>query len=158
MKKCNFTSILLIAISLLFAFSHDTILAQDAEKPDRNVFGLYIPRGLTKTSDDLAPGYVMFYPPNSASVYLINRKGEVVHEWKGNYEIASAYLNDDGSLTQLATDVDFPVFAAGGEAGRLQKMSWDSKMLWDFEYATEAYHAHHDIALLPNGNVLAIAW
>jgi hypothetical protein len=158
MKKCNFTSMLLIAISLLLTFSHHTISAQDAKKPDRNVFGLYIPRGLTKTSDDLAPGYVMFYPPNSASVYLINRKGEVVHEWKGNYEIASAYLNDDGSLTQLATDVDFPVFAAGGEAGRLQKMSWDSKMLWDFEYANEAYHAHHDIAVLPNGNVLAIAW
>ena len=70
----------------------------------------------------------------------------------------SAYLNDDGSISLLATDPDFPVFAGGGEAGRIQKISWDSKMLWDFEYATEDYLAHHDIAVLPNGNVLAIAW
>jgi len=58
--------------------------------------------------------------PNSASVY--NRKGEAVHEWKGNHggPEGSAYLNDDGSLTRNAEDPDFPVFAGGGE-GRLQK-------------------------------------
>ena len=31
-------------------------------------------------------------------------------------------------------------------------------MLWDFEFATEEHHAHHDIAVMPNGNILAIAW
>jgi hypothetical protein len=128
------------------------------ETADRNMFGHYIPRGLTIDSDSLSPGYIMFAPTNSASVYLINRKGEVVHEWKGNYGTHSPYLNDDGSLTLIGEDVDFPVFAGGGEAGRIQRISWDSKMLWDFEYANEAYHIHHDIAVMPNGNVLAIAW
>ncbi len=125
---------------------------------DRNMLGLHIPRGLTKTSESLADGYIMFYPPNSASVYLMNRKGEVVHKWKGNYAIGSAYLNNDGSISLQAEDPDFPVFAAGGQAGRLQKISWESKMLWDFEYANEEYHAHHDIAVMPNGNILTIAW
>ena len=128
--------------------------------PDRNMFGLHIPRGLTKTSDGLADGYVMFSVPNSALVYLINRKGEVVHEWKGNYggPNASAYLNDDGSLIQNAVDPDFPLFVGGGEAGRLQKITWDNKIVWDFEYANEESHTHHDLAVMPNGNVLAIAW
>ncbi len=125
---------------------------------NKNMFGHHIKRGLTKTSEGLAEGYVMFTPTNSASVYLVNRKGEVVHEWKGNYTSHTPYLNDDGSLTQLAEDVDFPVFAGGGEAGRIQKISWDSKILWDFEYADEDHCAHHDIAVKPNGNVLAIAW
>jgi hypothetical protein len=40
----------------------------------------------------------MFAVPNSATVYLINRKGEVVHEWKGNYGVLWGYLMDDGSL------------------------------------------------------------
>ena len=31
-------------------------------------------------------------------------------------------------------------------------------MLWDFEYADEDQHAHHDFAVMPNGNILAIAW
>src|SRR5687768_17413631 len=63
---------------------------------DRNMFGHGIPRGLTLSSEGLTPGYVMFAIPNSASVYLINRKGEVVHEWKGNYggPATSAYLQN----------------------------------------------------------------
>jgi hypothetical protein len=101
----------------------------------------------------------MFAVPNSASVYLVNRKGEVVHEWKGNYPAGgSAFLENDGSLVQNAYDLDFPVFAGGGECGRLQKITWDSKILWDFEYADEQSHAHHDFALMPNGHILAIAW
>ena len=127
-------------------------------RKDRNMFGQGIPRGLTITSDGLAEGYVLFAVPNSASVYLINRKGEVVHEWKGNYGVLNAYLQDDGSLVQNASDPDFPVFAAGGECGRLQKITWDSKILWDFEYADEHAHVHHDFNVMPNGHILAIAW
>ncbi len=130
------------------------------QPPDRNMFGHYIPRGLTKTSEGLANGYILFGVPNSASVYLLNRKGEAVHEWKSNYGSPerSMYLQDDGSLFQNATDPDFPVFAGGGEAGRIQKISWEGKMLWDFEYATEQYHHHHDFAVMLNGHILAIAW
>ncbi len=102
----------------------------------------------------------MFAVPNSASVYLINRKGEVVHEWKGNYGGPNtvAYLGDDGSIVKNALDPDFPLFVGGGEAGRLQKITWDNKMLWDFEYANEQSHAHHDFTVMPNGHILAIAW
>jgi hypothetical protein len=124
------------------------------------MFGHGIPRGLTISSDSLADGYVMFAVPNSASVYLVNRKGEVVHEWKGNYGSTApvAYLLDDGSIMQNTVDPDFPVFAGGGEAGRIQKITWDNQIIWDFEYANEKEHAHHDFTVMPNGNVLAIAW
>ncbi len=154
---------LLVCISIL-SFSQATINNKDsADKKapppkDRNMFGLHIPRGLTINSEGLAEGYVMFRVTNSASVYLINRKGEVVHEWKGNYGVGATYLQDDGSLVQNAYDPDFPVFAGGGESGRIQKITWDSKILWDFEYANEESHAHHDFAVMPNGHVLAIAW
>ncbi len=139
---------------------NDTSKKKPAPPKDRNMFGQGIPRGLTLNSAGLADGYVMFGVPNSALVYLINRKGEVVHQWKGNYGglESSPYLNDDGSIFLNATDPDFPVFAGGGEAGRIQKISWDSKMLWDFEYANDTAHAHHDFAVMPNGHILAIAW
>lgn len=140
--------------------NNDTAAKKPPPPPDRNMFGLHVPRGLTKTSDGLADGYIMFGVPNSPLVYLINRKGEVVHQWKSNYGSAavSAYLQADGSLIQNVADPDFPVFAGGGESGRIQKISWDSKMLWDFEYATEQYLHHHDFAVMPNGHILAIAW
>jgi hypothetical protein len=139
---------------------NDTSNKKTPAPKDRNMFGHGIPRGLTINSDGLADGYVMFAVPNSASVYLINRKGEVVHDWKGNYGSPerSAYLNDDGSLFQNAADPDFPVFTGGGEAGRLQKITWDNKILWDFEYANEQYLHHHDFVVMANGHILAIAW
>jgi len=122
------------------------------------MFGYRIPRGLTKASEGLTDGYVMFAVPNSPFVYLINRKGEVVHEWKSNYATMSSYIMEDGSLILQAHDPDYPVFGEGGPYGRLQKITWDGKMLWDFEYATEDYIVHHDIAVLPSGNILAIAY
>ncbi|MEO5999416.1 MAG: hypothetical protein ABIN89_21650, partial [Chitinophagaceae bacterium] len=104
MKKTCLLFLLLVFISMS-SFSQDKVNNKDSSSKkvnapkDRNMFGHGIPRGLTITSDDLAEGYVMFSIPNSALVYLINRKGEVVHQWKGNYggPNASVYLNDDGS-------------------------------------------------------------
>ncbi|MEJ2114231.1 MAG: aryl-sulfate sulfotransferase, partial [Flavobacteriaceae bacterium] len=156
MKKSQHYVVYLIGLYLISNFTLQKVSAQEEKK--ENFLGLYIPRGIIKTTDSLAEGYILYSPPISASAYLMNRKGEIVHEWKGNYEIGSSYLNDDGSITTLSTDVDFPVFDGGGMAGRIQKINWESKMLWDFEYANEKEHAHHDIAVMPNGNVLAIAW
>ena len=45
-----------------------------------------------------------------------------MHEWKGNYGVLGAYLQDDGSLIQNAEDPDFPVFAGGGEAEEYKKL------------------------------------
>ncbi len=147
---------LFLLMTVLFGFSMTVVKAQNQ---DRDIFGSYLDRGLTKASENLTEGYAIFVASNSPFVYLVNRNGEVVHSWKGNYfSEGCPYLNDDGSIFLLAADPDFPVFAGGGEAGRIQKISWDSKILWDFEYATEDHLAHHDIAPLPNGNVLAIAW
>ena len=138
----------------------DTLAVKRASPMERNMFGHNIRRGLTVSSNGLADGYVLFSVPNSALVYLINRRGQVVHQWKGNYggTARTMYLMDDGSIIQNTADPDFPVFAGGGEAGRIQKISWDSKVVWDFEYANEEAHVHHDFSVMPNGNILAIAW
>ncbi|MEO6639341.1 MAG: hypothetical protein ABIN25_13770, partial [Ginsengibacter sp.] len=163
MKKKYFVMVLLISISTgLFCQPHvddkDSSVKKMAPPKDRNMFGLYIPRGLKINSDGLADGYIMFAVPNSPLIYLLNRRGEVVHQWKGNYEAMQAYLMDDGSLVQGADDPDYPVFGFGGPYGRIQKISWDSRMLWDFEYANEEEIVHHDFAVMPNGHILAIAY
>lgn len=125
---------------------------------DRNMFGLHIPRGLKINCDGLEEGYIMFVVPNSPLVYLLNRRGEVVHQWKGNYGVTHAYIMDDGSLFQGAADPDFPVFGCCGPFGRIQKVSWEGKMLWDFEYANEEHIVHHDFTVMPNGHILAIIY
>ena len=162
MKKKYFLLVLLVSISTgLFCqlnVDKDSLAKKTAPPKDRNMFGHSIPRGLKINSPGLADGYIMFAVPNSPFIDLINRRGDVVHQWKGNYEAFNAYLMNDGSLVQGALDPDFPTFGFGGPYGRLQKISWDGKMLWDFEYANEKEMIHHDFTVLPNGNILAIAY
>lgn len=136
----------------------DTTAPQPPPHIARNMFGHRIPRGLILHTNDAADGYVLFSVPNSGSMYLVNRKGEVVHEWKGSYNVLGGYLQDDGSVIMNSEDPDFQVFAGGGQSGRIQQISWDGKMQWDYEYATDDYLHHHDFTVMPNGHILAIAW
>lgn len=141
------------------------LLSQCGSEPEtenvpegRNMFGHYLPRGLTRTTEGLTPGYVLFSVPASGSNYLINREGLVVHEWKGSYPGFNPYLMDDGSIVVGENDPDYPVFGFGGPYGRIQKIDWDGKVLWSYELANEKQILHHDFAVKPNGNILAIIY
>jgi len=111
MKKIVVLLVLLISISISSLCQvKDTSGNKSAGPKKRNMFGIGVQRGLIMNSEGLADGYIMFAVPNSPYIYLINRKGEVVHQWKGNYAVMHAYLMDDGSVMQSAMDPDFPVF------------------------------------------------
>lgn len=130
-------------------------------KPEdtRSPLGNRAPRGLIRTTDKATPGYVLFNPANSTLTYLMDRQGNIVHQWNGELStLTSSYLLKNGHLVRLERDDDFPVFAAGGAAGRIREYDWDGKLLWDFEMASEKELVHHDIEVLPNGNILAIAY
>jgi len=125
----------------------------------RSIQGNRLPRGLIKTSEQATPGYVLFNPANSTETYLIDPEARVVHHWKGELStLTSSYLHENGHLMRLERDADFPTFAAGGAAGRIREYDWDGNLLWDFEMANEKELLHHDIEVLPNGNVLAISY
>ena len=47
---------------------------------------------------------------------------------------------------------------SGGLGGRIQELDWNGDVLWDFRWDSEAGLSHHDIEILPNGNILLIAW
>ncbi len=161
MKKSYFLLNVLLCISFIAfgqANDKDTLNKKPPPPKDRNMFGINIPRGLKINSPDAADGYIMHAVANSPFVYLINRRGEVVHRWKGNYEIFNPYLLDDGSVEVGAIDPDFPTFGFGGPYGRIQKISWDGKMLWDFELANDTEMVHHDFTVMPNGHILALTY
>lgn len=136
-----------------------TDAGEESEAQRRNMFGLHLTRGVTVNKPGLASDMIMFVKPNSGSVYLMNRNGEIVHEWKSRYRVmGAAYVQDDGSIFINTHDPDRPVFHGGGAAGRIQHLDWNNRLLWDFEYATREYLHHHDFAVMPDGNVLLIAW
>lgn len=108
----------------------------------------------------VAEGYTLLAPMRSQDTLLIDNEGSVVHSWTSNYSPGlSAYLLEDGTLMRTASPTGpSQSFDVGGAGGRVEQWSWDGNLLWEFVYASDDYRLHHDIEVLPNGNVLMIAW
>lgn len=102
-------------------------------------------------------GYTLFSPGVSHNTYLIDNCGHEINAWESNVNPGlSSYLLDDGSL--LRTGRQTSMFSAGGSGGLLEIYNWDGDLTWSYLYSTDLYHQHHDVAPLPNGNILVIAW
>ncbi len=129
------------------------------QPPDRNLAGLGIQRGLVNHSPLATPGYVYFTPLLSDSTFLINMDGEVVHIWKSEFGPSGwVYLKDNGNLARGGKDPQEFGFRGGGAGGYFQEFSWEGQLIWQYRLSSTESLAHHDVAILPNGNYLAIAW
>jgi hypothetical protein len=107
-------------------------------------------------------GYTLVAPMFSNFNYLIDQNGDVVHRWESEYPAFAAYLLEDGSLLRSAFIGGNAIasrFGRGhGSTGRVERLDLDGQVSWFFEYSTDQYLLHHDIELLPNGNILMSAW
>ncbi|WP_397303040.1 aryl-sulfate sulfotransferase [Nonlabens ulvanivorans] len=109
--------------------------------------------------NEVPEDFILITPIRSDTTYLINREGKEVHKW---YATSSptlmAYLMDDGSLIRTVyTDIDNGI-AIGGKTGKLQIIDKDNNLKWEWLLDNSTESLHHDIAILPNGNLLASVW
>ena len=104
-------------------------------------------------------GYTLFSPLPSKITYLIDNEGYLIHSWNSSYEPGQAVmLLEDGSLLRTAFVKNTNPFTAGGAGGRVEKIDWDGNLIWSFNYYSSEYSSHHDVEVLPNGNILLIVW
>src|SRR5690606_25365486 len=116
-------------------------------------------RGLAFATDAATPGYTLFAPLNSTVTYLIDTQGRVVKTWRSEYVSGAwVYLADNGHLLRGGREPETHGFSGGGQGGRFQEFDFDGTLVWDFSINTAERLPHHDVALLPNGNVLAVVW
>lgn len=111
--------------------------------------------------DSLASlGYTLFTPNQSFKTYLIENCGLKVHEWYSAFQPGMmALLRKDGLLLRTGRDYANNSFPSnGGNGGYLELLEWWSNRLWVYKVSTPTILAHHDIATMPNGNVLCVAW
>ena len=130
----------------------------DEGPPPWILASLVQPRGLVLDSPAAADGYVLFTQLTSDTSYLIDRQGRVVHTWTSTRGADAGYLQPDGSLVRHARMAEPPNFKAGGVTGYLQRVSWDGELLWEWKMGDEEKILHHDLEVLPNGNILVIGW
>jgi hypothetical protein len=102
-------------------------------------------------------GYTMFAPKQNTMTYLINNEGRIIHQWtKSAYPPGQAvYLLPNGHLLRSCMTTG-RLSSGGGEGGRVEEYDWDDNLVWELDFSTDTYMQHHDIHILPNGNILML--
>lgn len=135
----------LLLFNILFCISYFNISAQQT-------IGLYF------NEEAAFDGYTLLAPSSSKITYLMNNCGEVVHSWQSNHNPGKlAFLLENGNLLRPA-QIPNENFNGGGSAGKIELFNWNGNLLWSYVYSDNLKHSHHDVEMLPNGNILMIAW
>lgn len=103
-------------------------------------------------------GFALYNELQDNTAYLIDANGDIAHSWNCdrpcNYAMA---LKPNGNIVRGAVaqgnSINGP--AVGG---LLQELDPEANIVWQFNYSSTDYVSHHDLALMPNGNVLLTAW
>lgn len=91
--------------------------------------------------------------------YLLDGDKNIAHFWINEQSALTSYLREDGKLIRACQSVsilDTPFYLGG--TGRVEILNWYGIRTWNFEYCNSQRCLHHDIAPLPNGNILMTAW
>ena len=118
--------------------------------PKKNVGVVY------KNDAIIQNGYTLLAPASSSKTFLIDNNGKLVNQWSSDFLPGqSAYLTEDGCLIRTCK-INNTKFKWGGVGGRLEKKDWNDQLIWEWELNDSNKCLHHDIALLPNGNILVV--
>ena len=114
--------------------------------------------GVVSCKEGACPGYTLLSA--AKTTYLIDNEGRVCHTWASKRNLFIAYLRPNGNLVRDGGDLELaPQFQAGGASGYLEEVNWNNELLWSWSALPRfAYLSHHDVQLLPNGNVLVLVW
>ena len=111
-------------------------------------------------AQELSDGFILYTPFNISdsthmTTYLVDQDLNEINRWNHDYEAIPAsmpYLMQDSTIW-YPSKVSQPLMASGGVGGRIQKLDWNDKILWDYTISNDSLQHHHDIEPLPNGNI-----
>lgn len=103
-------------------------------------------------------GYALYNTLNSQTTYLIDKDGDIAHTWSNNRPCNYAVLLMPTGNIMRGYVNQSNVINGAAVGGGVQEIDPQGNIVWDFPYSTADYVSHHDICLMPNGNVLLIAW
>ncbi len=84
---------------------------------------------------------------------------EIVHTWNTQYEPGMHFvLLENGNLLRAGKYPNETYGTVPGMGVILQEIAPDGNFVWEYVYSDDRVLAHHDIEVMPNGNILIIAW
>lgn len=118
---------------------------------------------LSYHAETVYEGYNLIFPHNQSTVYLLDNCGQIANQWTDTEDWRpgnAVYLLENGNLVKCKRDrvpINDPIWAGGG--GQVVEIrSWDNELLSQFERNDSLYRLHHDVAPMPNGNILMVVW
>jgi hypothetical protein len=103
-------------------------------------------------------GYALYNELNANTAYLIDKDGNIAHSWSCsvscNYTVL---LKENGNIIRGGKYSGNQLNGAA-VGGMVQEIDPTGAIVWEFIYSTSDHVSHHDITLMPNGNVLLTAW
>ena len=106
-------------------------------------------------------GLILIAKNGGNKIYLINKSGEPLHSWRTDLRLGNDFqLLPNGDLLglfkpdgEVNNTLDF-----GGYGGIIAIVGPDSEIKWSYTIASDEERAHHDVEMLPNGNILVMVW
>jgi len=129
------------------------------------LLGAYIPLSSSQQINqnpsplNFTEGQFLYAPMWTTTTYLRYPDGSLNHSWASSFFPGEAvWWLGDGTILRTIRTGSGGGPSGGGAGGGVQKVEWGGTIVWDFRYNTNGVNTHHDLKVLPNGNVLLIAW
>ena len=108
--------------------------------------------------DLISSDYILAVENSSTTSYLLNKEGDKIFTWNfSNTTGNDLELLNDGSIIGLFKDEN-PSIDFGGFGGIAKIINNSGVTIWEYTVSDNNSIAHHDVEILPNGNVLMIVW
>ncbi len=92
------------------------------------------------------------------SAFLVDKEGNKKYEWEfEDYLGNDLEIMPNGKLIGIFKDENAQI-TFGGYGGTLKIINPDNTIAWEYTISSPDYISHHDIEMLPNGNVLFLVW
>lgn len=123
--------------------------------------GLFTSDELIYYDADLAyDGFVLLNELASNNTRLIAKDGTVIASWEfgeANQLGNDAELLDNGYLLS-AHKINSTPISQGGYGGKVEIRDVERNVIWHYIMSSVDGVQHHDVEMLPNGNILIMAW
>jgi hypothetical protein len=121
----------------------------------------------------VSDGYILAASYNDRTTILFTMAGGIVHVWDHSkldnpMNGYSCYLLENGNLLRTAV---VSAMGGGGTGGRMpyptnaapqqgviSEVDPFDQLVWTFTYSNDTVMTHHDMKVMPNGNILAISF
>ena len=117
---------------------------------------------------ELYQGHMLYTPGGGGSsntTYYKDWNGNTVNTWSHGtgpasmpYFFPSPEGGVENALLYYPCRSTNPTMNSGGVGGRVDILNWDGEILYRYNISSNLNQHHHDIAVLPNGNFIVVAW